>query len=216
MKKKIIVVSIILLVVVLTSTTCPLFALDTSNSPEVQIAAELDKLNNTVVVSVSLQNNPGIRSYKGILTYDTSLFRVKEIVDKQVLTGNMIDNVKNLIGVNQITLMWYDIDGVDNESNGKIAEICFDVIGGSLEPSCFTIQSMPEDTTNCDEPPKFIDFGSDSASINTGFTLNAVYDANGKMLSVSYNPINLSSFGVGCYKSTFSLMYNYKPLAEKQ
>ncbi|MBQ8208651.1 MAG: peptidoglycan DD-metalloendopeptidase family protein [Clostridia bacterium] len=96
------------------------------NSPAITVASVSGRAGNTVDVTISIKNNPGIISMLLDVTYDSKYLTLTEIKNGDILNGATHD--VTLLNANPYTLSWADDTAQDNNtSNGMIVTFKFKI-----------------------------------------------------------------------------------------
>lgn len=111
------------------------FSIDTIESiavepPSLSISDVSGKSGETVDVEVEISNNPGIIALSFDIQYDATKLKLIQAEDKQIL-GSSTSLFGKDTSANPYRLCWDDLADKNNEGNGVVATITFEILEGA-------------------------------------------------------------------------------------
>ncbi len=120
--------------------------INTENAPTFFVNTAKGKVGDTVEVTVSLKNNPGIVSMKVDVSYDESVLELVKIEGGDYDSTSFGPTTSNPIAVN-----WFDTLNPNNTTNGTLATLTFKIKeGATLGDTEITLSYDAEDVYDFD------------------------------------------------------------------
>ena len=130
------IISTILAIISVFICSTAMVSVDAEGTPTLSVSSASGHIGDSITVTVSIENNPGLAFFQIGLMYDNTKLVPEGITGTEAyrnITSNLTDPNANLNDIDEVTAVWYNDSLTNNTADGAIFSVQFKIIGSKVD-----------------------------------------------------------------------------------